>query len=264
MTTTFRDAAWRLSPPRLRTYRAARMVYAFIGVPLDAIARAADEATAARFPATCPPDALIYHGRDRGIRRGLNESAANYRARLLLWIQAWRGAGVGAAMLDQIAGYLTPKATRLRIWTQVGVIYSRAADGTFSIARVAPNLWNWDDEPSLWARFWVIIDSFAGVPWERDGTWGDGETWGEGPASGTWGSTATQEEVASIRAIVADWKPAAAVCKNIIVSFDADAFAADDASPPLPDGTWAHWSKNAAGDQVPARDDRAIYWDGVA
>ena len=261
--TSFRDAAWRLSPPRLRTSRAARMVYAFVGLPLDMIAQGVTDATLARFPRECPTDALIYHGRDRGIRRGPNESAASYRVRLLLWIQAWRGAGVGSGMLDQIAGYLTPQTTRLRIWTQVGTIYTREADGTFSIDRV-PGLWNWDGQTSLWSRFWVLIDSIAGVPWSRDGTWADGETWGEGVASGTWGSTATQEQVASIRAIVADWKPAASVCKNIIVSFDADAFAADDTSPPLPDGTWANWSKTVGGVQVPARDDRGIYWDGVA
>ena len=261
--TTFRDTAWALSPSRLRTYTAARLTYAFVGLPLDMIAEAAKQATQARFPDRCVEDALPYHGRDRGIRRGLAEPAASYRARLLLWIEAWRGAGVGRAMLDQIAGFLVPETTRLRIWTQVGVIYTREADGSFAISRATAGLWNWDGLTSLWARFWLIIDSAGGVPWSSDGTWNDGELWGNDPIA-TWGSTATTEEVQAIRGIVDDRKPAASVCKNIIVSFDASAFDPGDTSPPLPDGTWAHWSKNVAGVQVPARDSRAIYWDGVS
>lgn len=259
----FRDIAWALSPPRLRTTKAARMVYALIGLPLDMIAEAAKQATLARFPSYCPEDTLPLHGRDRGIRRGPLENVAAYRTRLLLWLDAWRSAGVGRGLLDQLAGYLSPQTCRVRIWTQIGVIYTREADGTFAISRATRGLFNWDGQTSLWARFWLIIDSIGGVPWSRDGTWGDGEVWGEGVGL-TWGSTATIDQVETIRAIIADWKPAQSVCKNIIISFDASAFAPTDASPPLPDGSWGHWSKNVSGVQVPARDDRAIYWGGVA
>lgn len=261
---TFREAVWNASPARLRTSRARRLVYSLISLPLDMIAQAAKEALLARFPATCPPDALPYLGRDRGIRRGPLEPADAYRARLILWITAWRGAGVGSAMLDQIAGFLTPKRCRIRIWTLVGIIYTREADGTFTVTRATRGLFDWDgDTVALWDRFWVIIDSVGGVPWSRDGTWGDGETWGE-TNRGTWGSTATLGEVQAIRAIVDDFKPAQSVCKNIIVSFDASAFAPSDTSPPLPDGTWAHWGKYVSGIKRPARDARAIYWRGVA
>lgn len=258
---TFRDTAWRLSPARLRTARAARMVYSFIGIPLDAIAEAASQAVRARFPDQCPEDALPYHGRDRGIVRGPREPAASYRARLLLWLAAWRGAGVGRAMLDQIAGYLTPNACRIRVWTQVGVVYTREADGSFSITRPATP-WNWDADVSLWSRFWVIIYSLNGAPWSRDGTWGDGDVWGSDGT--TWGSTASSDEVQSIRSIIGEWKPGPSVCEHVVVSFDDAAFALTDASPPLPDGLWGHWSKNVGGVQVPARDSRAIYWRGVS
>ncbi len=266
--TTFRQTAWDLSPSRLRTTTAARMVYAFIGLPLDMIAEATKEALLARFPQWCVEDALAYHGRDRGIRRGVSEPSASYRARLLLWIEAWKAAGAGRSILDQIAGFLTPHQTRIRLWTQVGVVYERSAAGVFTVTRL-PGLWNWDGlGASLWARFWIIIDSFDGVPWSRDGTWGDGEVWGSS-ATSTWGSTATIAQVQTIRAIVDDWKPAAAVCKNIIVSFDDPSFEYDPmtstTSTPFPDdGTWAHWSKNVGGVQVPARSGGAIYWDGVA
>jgi len=267
---TFRQAAWNLSPARLRTYAAARMVYSFAGLPFDMIAQAAKESTEARFPEVCADDALSFHGRDRGIRRGMLEPAESYRARLLLWIESWRGAGVGRAMLDQLAGFLIPKKATIRIWTQGGVVYTRDPDGAFTIERTTGGPWDWDGNAALWARFWVIIycPYVDGVldpdaPWGRDGTWNDGELWGDDP-SASWGSTATIEQVQGVRAIIEDWKPAASVCKNVIISFDRTAFDPADSSPPLPDGTWGHWSINAAGIQVPSRNEDAIYWDGVS
>jgi hypothetical protein len=258
----FRLAAWNLSPSRLRTAKAARIVYAFIGVPLDCLAGAAELAIKARFPELAPEDALNVIGRDRGIVRGPLESAASYRARLLLWLASWRGAGVGRAMLDQIAGYLTPSAVRLRIWTQTGVVYTREADGTFTVDRVAAGLWNWDGQTSLWSRFWVIIYSINGVPWSRSPTWGspDLPPWGTFPQVSR-GSSALVSDVQSIRGIVNEWKPAASRCERIMVSFDPSAFAPTDASPPLPDGTWGQYWDIAS--LSANRDSRAIYWKGV-
>ncbi len=260
--TTFRQTAWDLSPARLRTLSAARMVYAFIGLPLDTMAEAAKQALEARFPEVCADDALPYHGRDRGIKRGPAEPSASYRARLLLWISSWRSAGVGSGLLDQLAGFLVPQATRMRMLTQVGVRYERLATGVFSIAHFGSGVWDWDGATSLWARFWPIIDAIGGTPWKRDGTWGDGSLWGDDPDQ-TWGSTATLEQVQGIRGIVDEWRPAQSVCKNIIVSFDAALFN-ETTFADFPAGNWGHWSKNVAGSQVPARDARAIYFDGVS
>lgn len=257
---SFRNTAWILSPARLRTMVAAKLVYSFIGIPLDAIAEAGDQATKARFPELAPEDALIVLSRDRGIRRGPQEPAASFRLRLLLWIAAWRGAGVGRAMLDQIAGYLTPNSVRLRIWTQRGVVYTREADGSFTIERVGNMVWNWDGQDSLWARFWVVIYSLDGLPWARSPVWGTGPRWGSDPDA-TWGSTATKSEVQSIRAIVDDMKPAASKCVSVIVSFTDAAFSPADGSPPLPDGTWGeYWDSTTL---AAHRDTRGIYWRGV-
>lgn len=262
--TTFRDVAYNLSPARLRTTRAAQMVYAFIGWPLDVLCQAAKEAMTARFPDVCPEDALPAMSRDRGIRRGPFETSASFRTRLRFWLDVWRGAGVGGAMLDEIAAFLTPRSCVIRIWTQAGLVYTRAVDGTLTIDRVATGLWNWDGHTELFARFWVVIYSTGGVPWSRDGTWGDGEHWGDGAPTATWGSTATTTEVAVIRQIIADRKPAASVCPKVIVAFDGTMFAPTDTAPPLPDGTWANYSKIVGGVSVPARDARAIYWQGVS
>lgn len=259
--TSFRDVAYQLSPSRLRRYWAARFVYSLVGLPLDMVAQAGKEAARARFPSYCPDDALPYHGRDRGIPRGPNEGRDGYVQRLLQWRDIWSGSGVGRALLDEIAAYLTPSEARLMIVTQTGVVYTRWTDGQFGVEHVTPpNFWNWDGNTALWARFWLVIYSIGpNAPWSRDGTWNDGEHWGEHASTASWGSTATLEQIASIRSIILEHKPAQSVCQNIIISFDDDAFH----TPPFPDGLWGHWSKNVGGVQVPARDSRGIYWDGV-
>ena len=254
----FRSAAFNLSPARLRTSKAVRMVYSFIGIPLDVIADAATQALEARFPERCPEDALPYHGRDRGIIRGPLEPSLSYRSRLILWLEAWRGAGVGKALLDQVAGYLSPNATRLRIWTQVGVVYTREADGTFSITR-AVNPWNWDQRPELWSRFWLLIYSAGGVPWTHLGTFADRVAWPDG-ATATFASTATQAEAQSIAGSVDQWKPAAALCQQILVVFDAAKFNPAIASD-MPDGTWGEfWDTQS---QLASRSRDVLYWKGV-
>jgi hypothetical protein len=234
------------------------MVYAFIGIPLDVIAEAATQALEARFPERAPDDALPYHGRDRGIIRGPLELAASYRIRLLLWLEAWRGAGVGRALLDQVAGYLSPNACRLRLWTQVGVVYTLEADGTFSITRSA-SPWNWDQRPELWSRFWLLIYSTGGIPWTHAGTFADRVSWGD-PATSTFASTATQAEAQSIAAIVDQWKPAAALCQNVLVVFNSAKFNPAVASD-LPDGTWGEYWDTISG--LASRSREVLYWKGV-
>jgi len=258
---TFREAAWNVSPARLRTARAARLVYAFVGLPLDIIAGVANQAAKTGFPDLTPEDALPYLGRDRGIVRGPNEPAVGYRPRLRLWIETWRGAGVGRAMLDQIAAFLTPNEARMRIWTQGGMVYTREPNGDFLIERVAADLWNWDGQTDLWARFWVVIYSIGGVPWTRVPPYGGTSgTWGSRPGL-TWGSSATVAEARGIRGIVDEFKPALSKCQNVIISFDADAFAPTDAAPPLPAGTWGEYWDTAS--LSANRDRRALYWKGV-
>jgi hypothetical protein len=257
---TYREAAWNLSPARLRTAKAARLVYSLIGIPLDALAEGADQATRAGFPDECPEDALPYLGRDRGILRGPEEPAPSFRVRLKLWLEAHRGAGVGRAMLDQIAGYLTPKACRVRIWTKVGVVYTREATGAFRVERAPNGTWDWDGQAALWARFWVILYSVNGIPFARAPRWGSGGTWGSRPGL-TWGSSATVAEARSIRSIIDEWKPALSRCQNVLIAFDDTLFAPTDTSPPLPNGTWGEYWDTPS--HSANRDRRALYWKGV-
>jgi hypothetical protein len=221
----------------------------------------------ARFPETAPADALAALGRDRRVVRGFAESEASYRARVLLWLDDRRKAGNPFALLQKLAEYTGPLPS-FRTVDARGNWYSRAADGTESFELAQAN-WNWDDRPTTvdgrtrWSRFWVIVYP-NGLWTESAYDWGDpGAEWGD--LTGSWGSTATAEQAATMRAIVADWKPAGTRCVNIILALDPSSFpptaGVNDAG--MPAGLWERWSKNVAGVQVPARLSTARYWDGV-
>lgn len=256
--TTFRDTIRRISPPWLRRFWGERFLYTF-GVHLDALGDALSAGIKMRFPNVYSNESLSILGRDRGIRRGPEESDASYSVRLEQWLETHRRSGNPYTLLRQIQGNLTPHLVKLRIVNNAGAWYTLNEDGSVAYNEPSGN-WDWDGSSADFSRFWIIIYPPADL-WVRDGTWGDGDTWGSDGT--TWGSTATPAEVATIRGIVAEWMAPHAQCKNIIVSFDAAAFDPTDTAPPLPDGTWGNWSHNVGGVQVPARDDRAIYWDGV-
>jgi hypothetical protein len=228
----------------------------------------------ARFPqqdpegTPAPDDAIAAMGRDRRVVRGINETVESYALRLLAWLDDRRTAGNAFALMQKLAEYTGPGCVFKTVDAQ-GNWYVRAADGTRSYYLKKEN-WEWDDHPidipsgkRRWSRFWVIIHP-PGSLWVEGPNYDDaGVEYGNQP--GTWGSTATVEQVRTIRAIVSDWKPAGTRCVNIIVAFDPDSFdpeaAVDDAG--MPNFLWEHWSINVGGVQVPARLSTARYWDGV-
>lgn len=239
-----------------------KYIYAF-AVLADLIVQFALEGVRAKFPSLAPPDALALIARDRRVVRGFAETDDTLVARLIRWLIDWRQAGGAYAILRQVKAYWTGYDGPMRIVSANGTWWTLNADDSVEKHVTLPTKnWNWDGHDELYARFWVILYASAmGIT--RDGTWGDGELWGATDGS-TWGSTATPEQVQTVRGIVAARKSGISVCKNIIVSFD-DAKFDPEAAPgaPLPDGTWANWSHLVLGVQVPARDPDAIYWDGT-
>lgn len=209
---------------------------------------------------TAPPDALEAMGRDRRVVRGMNESAQSYAARLRLWLDDRKRAGNPFALLQKLAEYTGP-GPRFRTVDARGNWYTRGPDGSESAVLRQEN-WNWDgdDTATRWSRFWVILYPL-GLWTPSAHAWGDatGPGWGA-DKTGSLGSTAPHDAVATVRFIVNDWKPAGTRCVNIIVAFDPDSF---DPGSPEPDGLWHRWSKNVNGMQVPARLATARYWDGV-
>lgn len=234
----------------------------------DGFAERLRQGLLARFPqndplglTTPPSDALAALGRDRRIVRGFNESATAFAARLILWLDVWHRAGNPFALMQQLAAY-TGQGPAFRTVDVRGNWFSRDANGAMS-ALINQANWDWDgasDALTRWARFWVIV--YPNGLWTRNSKYGDGKKWGDGR---TWGSSATSDQVASIRGIVSDWKPAGTTCVNIILAFDNTSFlpttVRDGAG--LPTGTWGKWGTTVSGVYGPSRLSTASFWDGV-
>lgn len=250
-----------------------------IGYSLDLVKDAAMErmwlALLARCPqndpsgeTTAPTDALDAMGRDRRVLRArAGETDAEYAARLITWLDEAKRRGNPFALMSRLAEYLGPLPS-FRVVDAQGNWFSRAADGTESYLLAQAN-WEWDAHPyaedgrKRWSRFWVVI--YPNGLWSEGAyDWGDvlGPGWGEGTE--TIGSSATPDEVAAVRYLVNDWKPARSRCVNIIIAFDGASFdptAAVDAAG-MPNSLWESWGRNVDGVYVPTRLSTARYWDG--
>ncbi len=209
-----------------------------------------------------PTDALNALGRDRGVVRGIGEDDTTYAARLTQWLVDSRTRGTAFTMMKQLAAYCDYaglEGCSFRTVDNRGNWFSRAADGTETSSLDTGN-WDWDGDTDKWARFWVVI--YPGTRWDEEQyTWGDpsDSVWGTDPTTDTLGTTATQEHVATMRSIVADWKPAGTRCENIIVALDDSSF---DPTAPEPDGTWGKRYEYDAGVAVPTRLSTARYVKG--
>lgn len=269
-TRTFRTIR-KLLGPRWLTEGEGELVGYSLDLVKDAFLERARLGMLAGFPEngpngeTAPEDALVLMGRDRKIVRGIGESSADYAVRLKNWLVAHRTRGNPYTLMRTLAAYTgSADGCSFRTVDARGNWYSRAADGTESAALKTGN-WQWDDmDPSRWSRFWVII--YPGTLWIASAyDWGDtaGPGWGEYvgtfDSAATLGSTITNEQAATLRALVSVWKPDGTRCVNIILAFDPASF---DPASPEPDGLWGHWSKVVLGVRVPARLSTARYLDG--
>jgi len=215
----------------------------------------------ARYPDTAAllgvEGALEAIGRDRRTLRGLGpESATSYAARLKRWLHDAKKRGSPFMLMQKLQEYIAAGSS-FRTVDARGNWFSRSATGVETYTLNTGN-WNWDSTvpSSQWARFWVII--YPGTRWSHSANWGSGQLWGD--TEKTWGTTATPSEVAGVRGIVADWKPAGTRCDKIIIAFDAASF---NPAAPEPDGQWGKPSKVVGGVHVATRLSTADYWDGT-
>lgn len=238
------------------------MVPASLAVMLDDFGARAMSALLARFPSYAPDDAaLAAMGRDRLITRGINEPAAAYAVRLSRAFDDHKTRGTPYTLLRQLRAYLQADCV-VRIVDRAGNWYSIDAAGVAS-SSIATGNWDWDGGAATeWSRFWVIIYPVGGTnPWAIAGNWGDADLWGTGvwgTAGATIGTTATVDQVASVRSIIANWKPANAVCEWIIVAYDAATFTPAGATDPA--GLWGTWGNHTG---APVRLASARYWSGT-
>lgn len=224
--------------PWLQRVYLLRLLFAF-AVHIDALVDWAFLALKARYPSLAPPDALPALGRERGIRRGFAESLESYAARLITWLVDRRIKGSPYALMNQLAGYFTGYAVRIRVVNVAGTWYTRYHNGTFDWHFASPSNWDWDGTTAAFSRYWVIVYVPTSL-WSGEGLWGQpvgpgGGVWGDG---GVWGLSATYEQGQTVEAIIRDWNPPHARCAGVIVTWDLFSFDPSDSGAGFPDGTW--------------------------
>lgn len=260
MTVGIRDLIREISPPWLRREWGEKFLYAH-GLVVDGVLEWAIQGVKARFPSKAPEEALPLMGRDRKIIRGFNEPASSYRVRLARWMTDWRRAGNAFALLEQMKAYLYGYTLTLRTVNDRGSWQTIGLDGSYAVDRLKGN-WNWDGKYPLTARtrFWPILSDVTSL-WQGSGVYGDGTTtFGDGSVLGL---TATPNQVASLRQLVAQWKPGGTLCPFIIVAFDA-VFDPSDVPPGVANGEWEFWGRDDAGVYRPVRNPECRYISGRA
>jgi hypothetical protein len=262
MSHRFRTAFYKFLPWWL-TEDEGEKVWFSLGLIVDAFLERLRQGALARFPEYCPPDALKYHGRDRKIVRGIQETDAAFAERLIRWLDDHKVRGNPYALMEQLRAYCGGNIM-VRTVDRRGNWFTIAADGTKSAVLKTGN-WDWDDGGTeRWARFWVIIYSLNGTPWSVSESWGSTTLWSSGvwgTPGATIGTTATVEQVASVRSIIREWKPEGTKCEWIIIAFDDADF---NPTNPDPDGYWENWSRLVGSAQRATRLATARYWKGSA
>jgi hypothetical protein len=217
---TFRTYARELSPPVLQDDAGGeRFVAGAIGMTFDLLAAWAVAAVKAKLLTNPeqPTDALSLIGTERLSPRYAADTEETYRARLLDAPHRFAQAGSEQAMLAELAA--------------AGIAATFVYD---------PD-WSWDGD-DYWSRFWLVV---ADHSWTGPRELGDGSI-----LDGTWtlGSSATPEQVDTIRKIVRRWKPLEWICSHVIIVFDETTWAAEQ-----PNGTWEDPS---------LRSSAGCYWPG--
>lgn len=230
---SFRDSIGRYSPPWLQRKWGERYLYDF-GLMADAIAEAAREGVRARAPGApgTPADALPQIGADRVIRRGFVEALEGYADRLRYAFADWHRAAQREGELRQVQALFLPDGAGARWVTEQPiadalVLYADIPSNGAPIAYSWSAKENWHWGSAGWARAFLVIRP-GPAQWQTAAL-GGGWTLG---APRTIGTTATVEEIASLRATIAAWKSAATIVHPIVV-WDLD----DDAQ--IPAHAWA-------------------------
>lgn len=167
-----------------------------IGQHLDDLLQATKDSVKASWPeyagAASDAYAVALLGSDAGIRRYSTESTASYAARVWQAFSKWSKAGTTAPITEDLTGIG---------YSQISYIMN--ADWAPSPP---------DGNTTWWSRFWVVIRGHGfTMP-----TYGGGTTYGGG---GLYGGTYTAAQLAEIKAIIKQWKPAHAYCSHVIIAY---------------------------------------------
>jgi hypothetical protein len=223
-----------------------------MAIQFDALVDACAFAIRARFPSVAPTDAFTWLQQDRQIDQGFQEPLASYIVRLLQWLDLWRLAGSAYGVLLALYGYIAPDQIAMwhvsnnSVWDgyDANAGASPPQNGILSYGFVPPGhiddpsagVWNWDDRPWQWWRFWVILYPDAAL-WTQGKTWGSFH-YGDGTLYGLGGPGATSGTGPSLKSLIKKWKTQGAFSPSIILAWDPTWFLPSSPSSKLPDGSW--------------------------
>ena len=248
-TSRFRDMSDAISPTWLNGPVGQRYRYS-MAVLYDALSDACGYANLARWPYTCPYDAFPYLAADRQIVQGFAEPNASFANRLVQWLDLWRAAGSPMGVMLAVLGLFLPTSVTIRTVDNSSNWNTYLAGATpFPISASVPTPptyvagagnWNWDGNTTPWWRAWIII--YVGpLGWTIGPKWGDGGKWGD--PGRLWGiSGPAYGQLATLRAIIKQWKPAHSWIANVILTTNTARFDPAHAAGGgvNPDGTWGN------------------------
>jgi hypothetical protein len=273
-----REFTTTVSPRALKERNGERLLFA-LGMMNDVIIEKHRQGVKGHFVDDCDDSALTFIGNDRGVLRGLTESAESYRARLKRAIDDRRRAGNAWAVLSQVLGYLLSTTPAART---VSAQYSASGVATLAnwqeyVAGADPERpprftrdntgnWDWDSaSPTIgswgWWRWYLVLEG-GGALADTDWLIGDADAPDIGNVE-TWciGFGCSWKVPASLRIIVRQW--GSSWCHWMIVTFDDSLFiSTGTAGAENPDGLYGHGWKVVAGHHVASRNENARYCIG--
>ena len=164
-----------------------------------------------RFCLQCPPDALPYHGDERGLFRYVGDSDDDYRARINDAWYLWTFGGTSWGVVNQLNSAGFPSVAIYENWQWLGF--------PPSISPITHLPYAIGDE---WWRFHVqimdTINPFGGLSFR----WGDSSrTWGDGKL---WGFTHVPPNWSQVIPIIKKWKPAHTILASLDILLDGWAY----------------------------------------
>jgi hypothetical protein len=173
------------------------------------------QAVKARAPAFAPLDALQLLGHERQIDRGITETVANYRARVVEAWELWQYGGTAWGLLRAMlaAGYPT-----VYLLSQTGATYSLDGAGQLVVSVVPGSIHLGGSPAELWSDFGMLITTPLPNPWPS----ALGYTLPVMLPSVTTSTLVIppdgSSEQRSVSALIKAWKPAHARCVKVVVT----------------------------------------------
>lgn len=199
-------------PPWLLRTEGIKFVGALAAVIDDHLSRLVG-GVKARFPGLYTLDGVEKLGRERRLRRGPNEDAEVFAARLQRWWSDHRTRGGGQALLEQMLAYLTGTLDPpYDVVSYLGVRHVMDADGDVTRDTIT---WGTDGTGN-WARVWVFLYTTAVSV-----------------------SDATFESYA---AIVRDWLPAHVIGILVVLHPGTRLWGCPQPVPTWGDASWPYWA----------------------